>query len=386
MRRLAFIAFIVTLLPAASAQPPKKEPPKSQPDIVIQDRIVQGDAPDPFRKVPGKIHIVKLLAGKHYQIDMVSTEIDSSLRLESSSGERLAQDEDSGGGLNARILFTPAKEDGYKIYATTYAGGFGAYTLTVKEVAAIVGNKAVLGGPIPAAVKVVLTAERLLRKETLKSDDPRDPVIGHPAHVYELELDPSATYQVDLRSSQFDSYLRILDAKDKELARDDDSGGNLNARILFKPPVKGPYRIIATSFDGRVGDFELSVAPKIPIPTEKYVAGKTRTATKAGITLPSQLAGTDEKDNVRENCPRQIHLFEFAAGKTYVIEMTSSDVDAYLRLEDPSGKQLAEDDDSGGGQNARIRFRIANEGTYRIIATTFGPDMLGAYSLTVREE
>src|SRR5262249_3493053 len=50
-----------------------------------------------------------------------------------------------------------------------------------------------------------------------------------------------------------------------------------------------------------------------------------------------------------------------------------------------SGKQLAADDDSGGGTNARLLFRPAQGGTYRVIATVFprGPGT-GAYTLTVR--
>ena len=43
-------------------------------------------------------------------------------------------------------------------------------------------------------------------------------------------------------------------------------------------------------------------------------------------------------------------------------------------------------DDSGGGTNARILFRPRIPGVYRIIATTFEDNKLGAYSLTIREE
>ena len=40
-------------------------------------------------------------------------------------------------------------------------------------------------------------------------------------------------YTIDMESSQFDSYLRLEDAKGKAIAEDDDSGGSLNARALF---------------------------------------------------------------------------------------------------------------------------------------------------------
>ena len=46
--------------------------------------------------------------------------------------------------------------------------------------------------------------------------------------------------------------------------------------------------------------------------------------------------------------------------------------------------KLAEDDDSGGGLNARILFTAQRDGMYRIIATSLYP-ALGRYTVTVQE-
>jgi serralysin len=81
-------------------------------------------------------------------------------------------------------------------------------------------------------------------------------------------------------------------------------------------------------------------------------------------------------------------VFLLVAGKTYVIDMVSPDpkaLDPYLVLTDATGKKLAEDDDSGGGLNARITFRAEQAGTYRIQATTFNAGT-GPFTLTVREQ
>ena len=80
---------------------------------------------------------------------------------------------------------------------------------------------------------------------------------------------------------------------------------------------------------------------------------------------------------------------KLAEGKTYVIDMTSPDqkaLDPYLRLQDAAGKQLAFDDDSGGGLNARITFRAPATGTYRIVATSFANAGRGEFTLMVREQ
>jgi hypothetical protein len=51
--------------------------------------------------------------------------------------------------------------------------------------------------------------------------------------------------------------------------------------------------------------------------------------------------------------------------KTYVIDLESKDFDAYLRILDSAGKQLASDDDGGDGRNARLRFTPPKEGNYQ---------------------
>jgi thiol-disulfide isomerase/thioredoxin len=61
--------------------------------------------------------------------------------------------------------------------------------------------------------------------------------------------------------SKIDPFLRLEDAKGEQLAFDDDSGGQLNSRIIFKAPADGEYRIIATCYPD----------PKTGEPTGKYV-------------------------------------------------------------------------------------------------------------------
>src|SRR5206468_1983293 len=48
------------------------------------------------------------------------------------------------------------------------------------------------------------------------------------------------------------------------------------------------------------------------------------------------------------------------------------------------GKQLDEDDDSGGDLNSRIVFNCTVDGNYQIVTTTFGADQGGNYVLTVK--
>ena len=76
-----------------------------------------------------------MVAGKTYQIDMTKANggLDPYLRLEDSAGKNVAQDDDSGGNLNARIMFNCTQTGEYRIVATTFVGGTGNFTLQVSE-------------------------------------------------------------------------------------------------------------------------------------------------------------------------------------------------------------------------------------------------------------
>jgi hypothetical protein len=103
--------------------------------------------------------------------------------------------------------------------------------------------------------------EPLLKVEgELTRDDPVDPVLKKGFYkVYPIKLAAGAYYQIDLVSKDFDAYLRLEDARGNPLAEDDDSGGDLNSRIVFTPKSDGVYHLIATSLDGQLGDYTLSV-------------------------------------------------------------------------------------------------------------------------------
>ncbi len=90
------------------------------------------------------------------------------------------------------------------------------------------------------------------------------------------------------------------------------------------------------------------------------------------------------KGNLTDKEPSQNHETTLLAGKTYIIDMRSKELDSYIKLHDPTGKLLAEDDDGGDTLNARLLFAPTQEGTFRIVATSFMEVGRGAYSLTIR--
>jgi S1-C subfamily serine protease len=75
------------------------------------------------------------------------------------------------------------------------------------------------------------------------------------------------------------------------------------------------------------------------------------------------------------------HTFDGTAGQRVVIEMTSSEVDAYLILLSPNGDDLGQDDNGAGGKNSKIAITLPETGTYTVLANTHGARETGSYSL-----
>jgi thiol-disulfide isomerase/thioredoxin len=115
---------------------------------------------------------------------------------------------------------------------------------------------------------------------------------------------------------------------------------------------------------------------------------KKQDENKPVLKKQDTLTEDDAKDTKKTDCFAKVYKVKLKAGELYRIDMISKETDPqkfdpFLRLEDSSGKQLAMDDDGGGFPNAKIIFKAEKAGTYKVIATTFAPNMTGAYAITV---
>jgi hypothetical protein len=106
--------------------------------------------------------------------------------------------------------------------------------------------------------------------EQLTAADARDfkMLPPSPCKVFTVNMTAGKTYTIRHNHTNqnnfnnpnlFDPYLRLEDSNMNEVARDDDSGGNLNALITYRPTQTGLYRVIATSLGGGTGSFILQI-------------------------------------------------------------------------------------------------------------------------------
>jgi S1-C subfamily serine protease len=99
------------------------------------------------------------------------------------------------------------------------------------------------------------------------------------------------------------------------------------------------------------------------------------------------LVRANPKTGERTESHHKVFTLQVEAGATYVIDLNSRDFDAFLRLEDASGKKVFENDDGfETGTDARIAFRPVKAGTYRIVTTSYHAGKTGAFTLTVHKD
>ena len=133
------------------------------------------------------------------------------------------------------------------------------------------------------------------------------------------------------------------------------------ARLSFRAPADGRYEVAVSGFGPRdFGPYRLQVER-----TEAYRGGPLR----AGAEISDVLAGGGNR-----------YTLEVAELARYVLDMTSTEFDSVLALEGP-GVEL-EDDDGGGGYNARITA-LLEPGSYTVKARSLEDAATGGFNLAV---
>lgn len=157
---------------------------------------------------------------------------------------------------------------------------------------------------------------------------------------------------------------------------------------IFSPAGPGSTTGIGFAIaTDRVASFLAAVrngtAPRTP--QQSPLLGGGRTAQR--ITLDGAIRGgvLDESSSVlpSDGSFFDAYTFEGQAGQRVEIFMSSDEVNAYLILLEPSGDSLAQDDNSGGAGNARLRAVLPRNGVYTILANTRLAGETGRYQIEV---
>jgi len=254
-----------------------------------------------------KILTIRLQGGRTYQIEQVSQVYFAFLVLEGPDGKILDRNDSGGNGRAARIVHRATVTGTYSLIATSQ-GGFrtGAFSLSVSTLPTsgtlpkglppwfealdtnhdgqvslrewLAGGKTLEefrkfdlnDDGLITREEVLPPEEKGLRLKLVKGQASYTGALEEAtdeqyrskrlAKILTIRLEAGKTYQIDHKSRAFDAYLYLEGPEGEVLARDDDSGGNLDARIVHRAATTGIYRVIATSINGNgTGPFALTV-------------------------------------------------------------------------------------------------------------------------------
>ena len=175
-----------------------------------------------------------------FRLDLKSVGGDPYLYLLTEEGNRIADNDDGGIGLDARLESDLAPGT-YLIEATTFGGrkrGAADFTLSVSRVT---GCDPIDLGSLEAGVD--LTASGSWSIDTCGSRF----VVEHPAHAYSFNLPEAGRVRIDLTSEDGDPVLSLVSATEGLIAANDDGGQFRNSRIDKYLPA-GSYLIEATTY------------------------------------------------------------------------------------------------------------------------------------------
>jgi hypothetical protein len=304
-------------------------------------------------------------------------DLDAYLQVVDSNAFVIADNDDVPGSnsLDARISNLVIQKTGtYIIVATRYGEAAGTSTgrfiLTLEEAQnSGIGNSSLTAMDIQSGTPI---------------EDQLDDTT--PAKYYRFTAKQNDLVSVKLSrlNGSLDSFLVLTNAGGQEIASDDDSGGGQNAALQnFVIPADGTYYIIATRADREqgktVGRFKL----------EFQALGNAFDGVQPGVQRITY--GTTITGRIDDTTPEVLYAFRGEAGDIVTLSMNrgDGDLDAQLSLLNSDQKQLVLDDDSGGGQNARIaRYVLPKAGIYYVKAARFSgkdgnPNTRGSFILVL---
>ncbi|PZV11655.1 MAG: peptidase S1 [Pseudanabaena sp.] len=181
-------------------------------------------------------------AGQSVVIEMRGNEIDPYLVLFDAMGRKIAEDDDGGGGKNARIKVTLPSSGRYTIYANSYeVGQAGSFTISGQ-----------LSNNPTAQSTIKPTGDQriILQKDGVLGTQSR--VVAKDGRLFEafsFNGKAGQVVQIELVSSDFHPYLVLLAPDRKVLKENNGLPSRKNASMTLELPITGTYRTIVTAFD-----------------------------------------------------------------------------------------------------------------------------------------
>jgi hypothetical protein len=201
---------------------------------------------------------------------------------------------------------------------------------------------------------------------------------GQPVDYYQFTLPSDGVVAAFMTSSDVDGFLTLLDSTGNTLRTDDNSYAYADPMIVQYLPA-GTYRLAARAAGSSVGGYyEVDVRTALG-PRPPFCGVKGTLAVGGSTSGTIGYTGCQYADATFAD----IYQVQLTASTAIDLKLTSGDFDAYLVVLDAQGNLVDQDDDSGGGTDARIT-RLLGAGTYYVVAKPSGDYTKGGnYSLSL---
>ena len=301
---------------------------------------------------------------------------DPQLSLRSVTGILLAQDDNSGGSTDAKLVYSAADSGWYFLDAGASGNASkGTYVLKGSTLADDYGNNLLTTGLVQSTGVPV----QGLVSYNGDSDWFKVGLSKGKTYVIDLVVDISDSAQLD---PLVDPLLIVRDAEGNVLFRADDFGGTLNSRAYFTPTADGLYYLEAKSaFKYDIGAYQLSVSLA---PADDFVD-------QVGASAKALTLGTAQHGTLGIPGDRDMFQVSLEAGKVYQVSVeglaghAGTLADPYLRVFDAKGHLVDFDNNGGAGNDAQLYLAPAASGIYYVEASASKDRGMGTYQVSVAQ-
>ncbi len=298
---------------------------------------------------------------------------DPQLSLRSVTGILLAQDDNSGTGTEAQLVYSVSESGWYYLDA-------GASGNTSKGVYVLRGSSIEDD-----------YANTILTEGHVSVGEPESGLVTYlgDSDWFSVGLSAGVTYIIDVKGDISDGaqldpltdpMLIIRDESGRVVARFDDFGGSLDARAFFTPTENGLYFLEARSayrFDIGAYTVAVNLAPPDDHASE---LGEDATLFTLGEAVRAEIGAPGDRD---------VFILELEEGRVYQLRASGlagsggSLIDPYLRVFDDNGNLVGFNNDGGSGNDAAFFFVPKKGGSYYVVVSSDDTKGMGTYTLEV---
>ena len=377
-RKAPMAAFLL-----ASALWPACAGAQTRPQSIAVGATVSGDLSESDPELGDRrydSYRIRLAKDEAIQADMKSDALDSYLDvIASGEDEPLKSHDDVGGGSrDARLRFVAPEAGDYILRAQGFAGGTGAYTLSVQRRVV---------APPPRLVALDSAGEASGRFTDSSPVDDED----HPYALYSFEGKKGERVRIDMVGAEgIDPQLELGLEEQGFTASNDDGGEGLNSRIFTILPRDATYRLRARSLNSEAGTYSLRVQRFPPAGPPEPPARLRRDAPTLGrLSFEDSSLEMAVDENGNPTFFYRLYSLPVRAGETLTIDLKAESFDPVLDagVMSPLGFAVARtnDDSEGQGTNSRLVLTPTEAGTIYVRARSLNAESLGEYTLSVRE-